>query len=186
MAASNYYIKFLSLRPALLEELHSKHLRIMCMNAVTQSIIWWPLMDSEIEEVAKASLSIMKCLHYHQYQNLQHGNGLLLVELITCGISSISLWWMLIQNGSNWNHCLRQPVQQLSNNWDSCLLHLTYQNTLFWIMEINSFLMNSKFSQRPTIPFTPLLHGHQATNGQMERFVQSFKAAIKRLIRLVT
>ena len=50
-----------SLRPHLLEEIHSTHMGVVRMKALAKMHMWWPRISKEIEAVARECKACQKC-----------------------------------------------------------------------------------------------------------------------------
>ena len=168
-------------------ELHSGHIGIVRMKAVARSYVWWPKIDEAIEEVCKACYGCRRVqnapsaapvhpwnfppkawhrLHIDFAGPFHHAMFLIVVD-------AYSKWPEIFEMRSTTStatiNTLRTPFARQGIPaelvWD--------YRSQFRSEEFRQFMESNAIRHITSSPF------HPRTNGQAERFVQSFKKAIK-------
>ena len=174
-------------RAQLLEELHEGHLGIVKMKALARSYMWWPGMDKAIEEVAKGCTGCQltqnnpKTAPLHAWEwparpwQRIHVDfaGPFLGTMFLIVVDAHSKWPEVIPmtttNAARTIEELRKlfathglPEQLVSDNGPQ-----------FTADEFRTFMRSNGIKHIRSAPY------HPATNGIAERFVQTFKQALR-------
>ena len=174
-------------RSHILEKLHLEHSGMTRMKAVARSYVWWPSMDADIEDHVKVCLScqsvkgtpLVASLHpwICPSKPWQH------IYIDYAGPFKVRMFLVVVDAHSKWpevcevasataektiavlRECFAQyglPEQLVSDN-----------GTEFCSAEFDEFLKQNGVCHVQTAPY------HPASNGAAERFVQTFKLALK-------
>ncbi|XP_055918303.1 uncharacterized protein K02A2.6-like [Eupeodes corollae] len=134
------------LRQYILNELHASHMGVVKTKSLARSYVWWPKIDSEIENLIK------KCVPCQQLQANSHTKWaeVFKTKIITSAFTIGKLRELFSRYGI--------PDKIVSDN-----------GTQFKSAEFNDFTTPNNIEHIFTSP------GHAATNGQAENFVKTFK-----------
>ena len=177
----------LKLRNKVLEEIHVGHIGIVKMKALSRSFLWWPGLDNEIEQLAKRCAGCQinqksptkSSLHPWEWPSAPWERihidfaGPFLGHMFLIAVDAHSKWpevqVMKTTTASKTVDVLRQifgrfgvPKQIVSDNGPQ-----------FTSEQFQAFVRNNGIQHKTSVPW------HPATNGLAERFVQSFKLAMK-------
>ncbi len=175
------------LRSQVLTELHEGHLGIVKMKSLARSYIWWPKIDKDIEHLAK---SCPGC----QLQQNEAGKvpphpwewpttSWQRIHLDFAGPFLGRMFLIIVDAHSKWPEVEIMPsitstqtidrLRTIFARYGVPAQVVTDNGPQFTSAEFQLFLKTNGIKHITTAPF------HPATNGQAERFVQSFKRAMK-------
>lgn len=177
-----------SLRSQILQSLHECHSGIVRMKAIARSYIWWPGIDSQIEEIAKSCTSCAQIqaapgkapLHPWAYPERPWQR----VHVDFCGPLFNHQWLVLVDAHSKWpevipftgpptSSTLIDALRTIFARFGLCEEIVSDNGPQFTSQQFQTFCANSGIRHRLTAPYQP------ATNGEAERFVRSFKEGLK-------
>ena len=180
-----------TLRDDVLQELHVAHPGICRMKALARSYVWWPDMDSTIEEVVKSCRNCQENRNMpakapvHHWETVRQPWTRVHVDFAGPFIGKIFL--MVIDSYSKWIEAF--PLN--TNNYGSkptieCLrsmfathglpqILVSDNGTSFASVEFAKFLKANGIRHIRSAPY------HPSTNGMAERGVQTFKDAMKKM-----
>ena len=177
----------LSLRERVLEEIHEQHTGIVKMKSIARMHVWWPK-DARVMQtlstlsanvlLARKTLRIQQKYHFILGSNQDNcGRDFTLILLVLskdlCGL----LWWMHTQNGQKWFPWRPQQQVELLWSFDRSLWGLAF------LIRLSLHISSEEYQQfcvRNGIWLTLVAPYHPSSNGEAERFVQTFKSAIHR------
>ena len=175
------------LRERLLKELHRDHPGISCMKMVARSYIWWPGLDQAIEDLVKSCVSCQSVKHAPSVAPLQPwiwpNQPWKRVHLDFAGPFQGAMFLLAVDAHSKWPevHIMKdttttKTIDVLRNIFSSYGIpeQLVTDNGPQFISD--DFAMFVRMNGIKHIRCAPY---HPATNGLVERFVQSLKAALK-------
>ena len=175
------------LRIRLLEELHHDHPGIMRMKSVARSYFWWPHLDKAIEELVKSCRSCQEVKHAPAAAPLHPWvwptKPWQRVHVDFAGPFQGNMFLLAVDAHSKWPEVFVMQ-STTTNKTIEVLRHLfaahgipeqvvTDNGPQFVADEFASFLKGNGVKHIRTIPY------HPASNGLVERFVQSFKQALR-------
>lgn len=171
----------------MLSELHAGHLGIVKMKSVARNRIWWPGIDSEIEDLAR------KCVECQQtrsapptgilhpwswpgkpWQRLHidfAGPFMGLMFLVV--VDSHSKWLEVIPMSSTTAQKTVSVLRQLFTAYGLPEQVVSDNGPQFVSSEFSEFMRENGVKHIRTSPY------HPSSNGEAERFVQTFKRALK-------
>lgn len=170
-----------------LEELHQAHPGIVRMKAVARSYVWWPLLNADIEALAK---SCQKCqsnrsmpqvapLHpwlwptqpwqrvHIDYAGPVEGKMLLIV------VDAHSKWPEVVSMGSTTSLATIQALRRMFASYGIPRQLVSDNGPQFSSLEFTTFLARNGVKHILTAPY------HPSSNGQAERFVRTLKQGLK-------
>ena len=177
-----------SLRNRILELLHEGHLGIVKIKRVARGFVWWPNIDKDIEKL------VLKCkgclLNRHQPHKVQlhtwpyvdspwyrihmdfaqKGNKHFLVI-----VDSYSKWPEVIPMTSTTTISLINVLTPVFARWGIPRQVVSDNGPQFTSYEFKHFLLKNGIEQKLSAPY------HASSNGQAERYVQSFKNALDKM-----
>ena len=175
------------LRERLLKELHRDHPGISRMKMVARSYIWWPGLDQAIEDLVKSCVSCQSVKHAPSVAPLQPwiwpNQPWKRVHLDFAGPFQGAMFLLAVDAHSKWPevHIMKdttttKTIDVLRNIFSSYGIpeQLVTDNGPQFISD--DFAMFVRMNGIKHIRCAPY---HPATNGLVERFVQSLKAALK-------
>ena len=167
-------------------ELHEGHPGIVRMKAIARSYVWWPNMDSQLEETVKACIGCQETRSappvapVHPWMWPRHPWHRLHIDFL--GPLRDCMWLVVVDAHSKWPETIRMPsttaqatVNQLRTLFArfGCPHEIVSDNgPQFTAAEFQELMKQNGIKHRRSAPY------HPATNGQAERFVQAFKRAI--------
>ena len=156
------------------------------MKAIARSYVWWPNMDSQLEETVKACIGCQQTRSappvapVHPWMWPRHPWHRLHIDFM--GPLRDCMWLVVVDAHSKWPETIRMPsttaqatVNQLRTLFArfGCPHEIVSDNgPQFTAAEFQEFMKQNGIKHRRSVPY------HPATNGQAERFVQAFKRAI--------
>lgn len=170
------------LRQYILEELHASHMGIVKTKSLARSYVWWPKIDSDIENLIKQCIpcqelqaspplaelipwkptdSVWSRIHM-DYAGPKFGYYYLIV------IDSHSKWVEVFKTKTITASFTIIKLRELFSRYGMPETIVTDNGTQFTAFEFENFITNNIDHI-----FTP--PGHPATNGQAENFVKTFK-----------
>ena len=175
------------LRVQLLEELHHDHPGIIRMKFVARSYFWWPHLDKAIEELVKSCRSCQEVKHalaaapLHSWvwptKPWQHVHvdfaGPFQGTMFLLAVDAHSKWSKVFIMRSTTADKMIEVLRQLFAAYGIPEQVVTDNGPQFIADEFASFLKGNGVKHICTIPY------HPALNGLVERFVQSFKQALR-------
>eukprot|EP00731_Ephydatia_muelleri_P001678 Em0001g1678a len=172
----------------ILEELHSGHQGISKMKSLARSFVWWPKLDADIEEKAK---SCQVC-QLHQKAPAQAPlhpwewpeQPWFRVHADYAGPFKGKMFLLLVDAHSKWlevhmmdSSTSAATIEKMKLSF-AChglpVLLVTDNGSNFTSQEFETFLKSHGVRHVRTAPY------HPASNGQVERAVQTFKTAMKK------
>ncbi|XP_055355965.1 uncharacterized protein K02A2.6-like [Paramacrobiotus metropolitanus] len=177
-------------RQEILDYLHAAHMGAGKMKGEARGYCWWPHMDADIEriskecricserakETAKVPLSQWeipdapwKRLHM-DFAGPFHGTMLLLI------VDAMSKWPEVVQMKHATSDGVLEALRNLFSRYGACTEMVTDNGTQFTSQEFADFCAEHGIRHLRTPP------GHPQSNGQAERYVQTFKDGITKLM----
>ncbi|XP_059413408.1 uncharacterized protein K02A2.6-like [Carassius carassius] len=176
-----------NLRQRVLEDLHVGHPGVVKMKALARSYIWWPSIDSQIEEKSKTCLSCQKnqkspCLSpLHPWP--WPGAPWQRIHIDFAGPFEGRMFLVVVDAHSKWPevHVMDsttssktiQVLRGLFSRYGIPETLVSDNGPQLTSDEFGSFLKANGVKHVRSAPF------HPATNGLAERFVQTFKRSLK-------
>ena len=175
------------LREQIRTDLHVGHIGVVKMKALARSLIWWPGLDAEIEAIAS------KCARCQEYKRAPPAAPIHPWEWLTrpwerihidfAGPFLNSMFLVAVDAHSKWP----EVVQMRETNAERTIEVL---RGIFSRTGVRSVLVSDNGPQFTSIEFARFTKGngikhvtsapyHPSSNGLAERFVQSFKSAMK-------
>ncbi len=178
----------LTLQDEVLAQLHESHPGIVRMKALARSYVWWPGLDADIEKLARRCtscqqfVSVPTAAPIHPWDFPPNPWERLHVDF--AGPFQGQMYFILVDAHSKWPEVIKMstttasatvtvlrsifarfgvPTQLVSDNGPQ-----------FIADEFKDFLRNNGIKHITSAPY------HPRTNGLAERFVQSFKTAMKK------
>lgn len=176
-----------SLQGRVLEELHDGHLGVVRMKSVARSYVWWPNMDKEIEQLCSSCLGCQQVAHMpksapvHPWEWPTHPWQRIHVDV--AGPFMNSMFLIVVDAHSKWPEVF--PMKSTTTTLTIDLLRdlfarhgipqqlVSDNGPQFTSEEFRHFMKMNGVRHSMSSPY------HPRTNGQAERFVQSFKQAMK-------
>ncbi|XP_046556895.1 uncharacterized protein K02A2.6-like [Haliotis rubra] len=176
-------------REALLEELHGEHSGMLRMKSVARPIMWWPGLDSQIEE------KVRQCPDCQEIANQPATAPLTSWKWPSSPWSRLHIdfdgpfqghsFLVMVDAHSKWMEVIplslttaTVTIKHLRKIFSTFGLpeHIVSDNgAQFTSEEFQTFLRRNNIRHTRTAP------KHPATNGQAERAVESFKMALKKI-----
>ena len=175
------------LREKVLEELHATHPGIARMKAMARSHVWWPGIDKQIEAVVK---SCLPCLRVKQtpasaplhpwtwppkpWQRIHVDfAGPFLNKMFFIIVDAHSKWPEIYEMSSTTSQSTINVLRHMFASYGLPLQLVSDNGPQFVAADFTSFLEENGVKHIRSAPY------HPATNGLAERFVRSFKEAMK-------
>ncbi|CAC5415741.1 Uncharacterized protein K02A2.6 [Mytilus coruscus] len=174
-------------RSQVLGQIHEGHLGVVKMKALARSFVWWPGIDHDIEKLAKA------CNGCQQNQNSPNGAPLNAwewpskpwdrVHIDFAGPFLGSMFLIMVDTHSKWPEVIKMK-NITSESTINVLRTIFSRNGMpsrivsdngpqFTSQEFENFMQLNGIKHTRSAPY------HPSTNGLAERFVQTFKQALK-------
>lgn len=175
------------LRACILKELHDGHLGIVKMKCLARSYVWWPKIDEDIERIAKACSGCLQSrnkpseviLHPWEWANFPWQRihidfaGPFLNHMFLVVVDSYSKWPEVVPVRSTTTSATVDVLQTIFARNGIPEQIVSDNGPQFTSTEFKTFLDNNGIKHITTAPHYP------ATNGQAERFVQTFKKGLR-------
>ena len=174
-------------RQQLLDELHEGHLGMVRMKHVARSFIWWPGIDSNIESAARQCTQCCQTRNMpttvtHQWERPPGPWQRIHADFI--GPVCHSMFLIVVDAYSKWPEVIRmkndttsaatiEAFRKLFSTWGMPLQLHTDNGPQFRSAEFEHFLKLNGVKHTTSPVY------HPASNGQAERFVSTFKRAMK-------
>lgn len=174
------------LRKLVLEELHLSHLGIVKTKTLARSYVWWPNIDSDIEQLVK------NCLPCQELQASPEKSSLISwkstgkvwgrIHVDFAGPLGDSYFLVVIDSFTKWAEAFQTKVitsaftikklNELFSRYGSSDVLVSDNGTQFTSQEFKIFTDRNGVRHILTAP------GHPATNGQAENFVKTLKKSL--------
>ncbi|XP_024872568.1 uncharacterized protein K02A2.6-like, partial [Temnothorax curvispinosus] len=177
-----------SLRKAILNDLHVAHLGIVKMKGMARSFVYWPGIDSEIEQTAKSCAECARhahappkfCQHHWDYPqgpweriHIDYAGPVAGTMLLIVS-DAFSKWLEVKITNSMTTAATIAILDNLFTAYGAPTIVVSDNGTQFTAAEFKSFLQTSGVKyHKLTAPY------HPSTNGQAERSVQTVKDALR-------
>eukprot|EP00117_Sycon_ciliatum_P041979 scpid19977/ scgid1158/ Retrotransposable element Tf2 155 kDa protein type 1 len=174
-------------RKAVLTELHEGHPGMVRMKALARSILWWPGLDGDIADAVKACLGCQSvqsepaAAPVHRWSMPDRAWQRVHVDYL--GPLRQTMWLVIVDAHSKWPEVIPMPsttslatiasLRTVFARYGCPDLIVSDNGPQFASAEFAEFLASNGIAHRRSAPY------HPATNGQAERFVQTFKRAIQ-------
>ena len=176
-----------SLRPHLLEEIHSTHMGVVRMKALAKMHMWWPRISKEIEAVAREYEACQKSarsparvtLHPWSWPNGPFQRihidfaGPFMGHMFLIVVDAYSKWLEVKMMTSTTTQKTIGCLRELFASYGCPELLVSDNGPQFSSAEFSSFLSSNGVRHVRSPPY------HPQSNGAAERCVQTFKGAMK-------
>ncbi|XP_011859929.1 PREDICTED: uncharacterized protein K02A2.6-like [Vollenhovia emeryi] len=176
------------LRSAILRELHSDHPGIVKIKSIARRYCWWPGIDHDLETVVRNCAS---CNAVRKEPTKVEGQSweeaerpFQRVHIDFAGPFKGQYFFVLVDAFSKWpevhvtkdmtTQSVIQKCKQIFATFGIPEIIVSYNGRHFKSYEFAQFLKRNGIIHKTSAPF------HPATNGQAERFIQTFKLALKK------
>ncbi|CAH8498480.1 unnamed protein product [Schistosoma intercalatum] len=176
------------LQPAVLEQLHAGHPGINRMKALARSYVYWPHLDTQLEQLSRSctkgalatkaprKAELQSCpIPQSPWQRIHldfagplHGQTYLLV------VDAYSKWPEIFLMEHPTASCTVSKLRQLFSRFGIPELIVSDNGTQFTSEIFSQFCRQNGIQHIRTPPY------HPQSNGQVERFVSTFKNALKK------
>jgi len=175
------------LQSQVLQEIHSSHPGVARMKLVARSYVWWPGLDSQIEKLASSCAACQETrntppkvpLHPWQWPNKPWSR----VHIDFAGPFLNRFFLVIVDAFSKWPEVIEMSTSTATKTVEALRhvfaihglpdLIVSDNGAQFVSDEFNQFLKQNGIRHIRSAPY------HPATNGLAERFIQSFKRAMK-------
>lgn len=179
-----------SLRKRVLEELHSAHVGMSKMKGLARGYVWWPQIDSDIENIVR---SCQSCLQFQREppKTINHPweeprEPFQRVHIDHAGPFKGQYFLLIIDAYTKWlevfpvrNVTSQVTIERLRETFSRFGLPVTLvsdNGTAFTSNEFKIFLKENGINHRTIAPY------HPSSNGQAERYVQTLKRALLKMM----
>lgn len=176
------------LRNKILDELHIGHFGIVKMKSLARSYCWWPGIDQDIEKLSKNCIQCNKCKnnpkpvsHFWQSPKAVFDR----VHLDFAGPFMGTYFFILVDSYSKWPeiHMMNRITasdtiiicKRIFASYGVPRVIVSDNGSQFTCHEFENFLRSNGIKHRFSAPYNP------ATNGQVERYVQTLKNSLKKI-----
>ena len=175
------------LQPTVLRELHSTHCGMVRMKELARSYVWWPNLNHDIEASVSSCISCQQHRHQPAKAPLHPwewpAEPWQRIHIDFAGEFLGKMWLIVVDAHSKWP----EVIPMTSTTTAKTVEHLrtifarhglpqqlvSDNGPQFTSEEFGDFLRRNGIAHIRTAPY------HPATNGLAERFVQTFKSALK-------
>ena len=186
---ANRVIVPVKLKDKVMQMLHSEHMGISKTKNLARYYVWWPKIDEDIENLVK---SCEPCQlnrndpEKHSSHSWQYpSNPWERIHIDFCGPFRNHMYLIVVDAYSKWPEVIRMSSSTSTSETIKVLLSLFARHGLpdklvsdngpqFTSDEFKEFMLNCGILHIKTAPY------HPQTNGEAERFVQTFKNFVKR------
>ena len=175
-------------REAVLEMLHEAHPGIVRMKALARSVVWWPGIDGDLEKKVKscqpcqvnAKSSPVAPLHPWEFPTRPWSRlhidfaGPFLGKLFVVLVDSYSKWLEVAVVPSCSTSATIRFLRNVFATHGTPDQIVSDNGTAFSSVEFKSFLERNNIRHSTSAPY------HPSSNGLAERYVQTFKEALKK------
>jgi len=176
-----------SLRDKVLNELHEGHVGVVKMKSLARSYIWWPGIDSDIEATCKACSGCQAFKHepagapIHPWEWPSKPWQRIHVDF--AGPFLDSMFLIAVDAHSKWPEVIPMRVTTAEKTVDTLCVIFARNGIPAQLVSDNGPQFKSElfanFMQSNGIKHITSAPYHPSTNGLAERFVQTFKCAMK-------
>ncbi|XP_074039503.1 uncharacterized protein [Leptinotarsa decemlineata] len=178
-----------TLRRKILEELHEAHTGIVKMKALARSYVWWPKIDSDIEQLVKSCIPCQSAQnkpmkvppHCWEYPSSPWQRihidfaGPFMGKYFLLVIDAFSKWPEIISMTSMVASRTISILRNLFARYGLPVILVSDNGPTFRSQEFELFLKSNGILHKYSAPY------HPETNGQVERYVQTMKNALRKL-----
>ena len=177
-----------SLRERALREIHVSHAGVVRMKSIARLHVWWPSLDKEIENCAKQCVSCQENhknppkAQLHPWETATHPWDRLHLDF--AGPYQGYMWLIVVDACSKWPEVISMTsttaertigvLRQLFARFGLPNHIVTDNGPQFAADEFRQFCSNNDIFHTFVAPY------HPSSNGQAERFVQTFKSAMQK------
>ncbi|BES87362.1 Hypothetical Protein NTJ_00167 [Nesidiocoris tenuis] len=176
-----------SLRPRILQDLHEGHMGIVKMKALARSVVYWPRIDHDIEELCR---NCAECLsthrqpkkvekHFWEYPAYAWER----IHVDFAGPFMGHQFFLVVDSHSKWLEAFVVPstssdtaisiLETLFSRYGFPRTLVSDNGTAFTSLKFQNFMKKYAVKHIKTAPF------HPASNGQAERYVFTLKQALR-------
>ncbi|MCG8113098.1 MAG: RNase H-like domain-containing protein [Candidatus Thiodiazotropha taylori] len=177
----------IKLRNKLLEELHNGHIGIVKMKELSRSYFWWPKLDSDIEQLARSCSGCQinqkapkkASLHPWEWPSAPWERihidfaGPFLGHMFFIAVDAHSKWPEIHVMNSITSTKTIDVLRQIFARFGVVKQIVSDNGPTFTSELFQTFVKNNGIIHKTSVPW------HPATQGLVERFVQTFKLAMK-------
>ena len=176
-----------SLRQLVLKSIHEEHQGIVRSKAIARSFVWWPNIDGDIENFVKNCKNCSenqnnpKPVKHHPWESPRYpwqrlhvdfagpflGHSYLIV------VDAYSKWPEVVPMNTTTSRCTIKILMQLIATHGLPERIVTDNGPQFTSEEFKNFLNSNGIHHTLSAPY------HPSTNGEAERFVQTFKQSMR-------
>ncbi|XP_015112270.1 uncharacterized protein K02A2.6-like [Diachasma alloeum] len=180
-----------SLRAMILKELHSSHMGIVKMKALARSYVWWPDIDSDIEQIPKSCLlclesgskpprnplTVWKWPEGPQFKVHADFAGPLNGKMFIVIVDAYSKWIDVREMVNITSESTIDIFEDYFTTWGIPVVLVTDNGSSFTSKEFEDFTKYYGVEHIRTPPY------HPASNGAAENIVKTFKNKLKILMK---
>ena len=179
-----------SLRDDVLSLLHSTHMGMSAMKNLARNYVWWPKLDSDIEELVRHCETCQlnqrmpkKCIPHPWRQSHNPWDR---IHLDFAGPFMNHMWMLVIDAYSKWIEVVNMRSNTKSGNVIDKLRNIfsRYGLPKILVSDNGPQLISEEFEEfcvRNGINHIPIPSYHPSSNGQVESIVGKFKAAMTKM-----
>ena len=174
-------------RDQILKELHRAHPGCSRMKSLARSYVWWPKMDIDIENIAKSCSTCQNNRHAPPSAPLQPWSwpskpwqrvhidfaGPFLGKTFLVVIDAHSKWPEIFEMTNTSAHQTIHTLRQLFSSYGMPEQVVSDNGPQFIAQEFSDFMRSNGIRHTRCSPY------HPASNGAVERFIQTFKQSMK-------
>lgn len=175
------------LQPKILEELHTAHMGIVKMKALARSYVWWKNIDTDIEQMVKECKMCCQIqknptkVPVHSWESPKEPwsrihidyAGPFMNHYFLIVVDAYTKWLEVIPTTSITSTSTIRILKKLYTTFGLPVTQVSDNGTQFRSGEMVNFLKENGIQAKYTAPF------HPSTNGQAERYVQTFKQKLR-------
>ena len=175
------------LRTKILSELHEAHIGIVRMKALASTYVWWPGIDSDIEQLVKNCLGCQSVSNQPSKAPIHHwehpSKPMERIHVDFAGPFYGSYFMLIVDAYSKWPEIVTMKnittfstinvLRRFFCSFGIPEILVSDNGGQFTSYEFQQFLKSNGIRHKQSAPY------HPATNGQVERYVQDMKQSIR-------
>jgi hypothetical protein len=178
------------LRTRILRDLHKSHFGVVKMKALARSLYWWPGLDKAIEEMARNCNTCNSIrnnppkVEVHEWETAETPFDR--VHIDYAGPFMSANFFVMIDSCSKWPfvHIVKNitakstidACKKIFSDFGTPKTMVMDNGRNFRSTEFTQFMESKGITPKYTAPY------HPSTNGQAERFIQTMKNALKKIL----